>query len=62
MLRKGHGDLYKAPAMEESERWLRGDTDQIKLTQYLQWSLFETLEIILCIFQIISLQDLSKRK
>ena len=29
MLRKGHGDLYKAPTKEESKR-LRGERDQIK--------------------------------
>ena len=32
MLRKGHGDLYKAPKKEESRmRRLRGERDQIKL-------------------------------
>ena len=30
MLRKGHGDLYKAPAKEEAEsKRRRGESDQI---------------------------------
>ena len=30
MLKKGHGDLYKAPAKEEESEKRRGERDQIK--------------------------------
>ena len=43
MLRKGHGDLYKVPTMEERMGRLRGEGDQIKFIdlRFERWQVVE---------------------